>query len=64
MRNIATGFRPLDAPGHNRLKSPLLLGLMVGGFVGLVFDSVALGLLAGSATFFLIKRDQREDEPS
>lgn len=62
MRNIAKGCRTLETPGHNRLKSPLLLGLIVGGFIGLVFDSLALGLIGGGATFLLVKRDQRNDE--
>jgi hypothetical protein len=39
-----------------------LLGLIVGGFIGLVFDSLALGLIGGGATFLLVKRDQRNDE--
>lgn len=43
-------------------KSPLVFGLVVGGFVWLVFDSVALGIVAAFATFFLVKRDQEEDE--
>ena len=42
-------------------KSPIVLGAVVGGFVWLVFDSLALGMIAGFATFILIQRDRKED---
>lgn len=51
----------MTKPNQPADKSPLVFGLVVGGFVWLVFDSVGLGIVAGFATFFLVKRDQQED---
>lgn len=51
----------MAAPNLKEDKSPLVFGLVVGGFVWLVFDSLALGIVAAFATFFLAKRDQEED---
>ncbi|GLQ19729.1 hypothetical protein ACFFUB_14970 [Algimonas porphyrae] len=38
------------------------LGLIVGGFVWIVFDSLFFGFLAAAAVIILRKRDEREDE--
>lgn len=46
---------------HKALRSPLILAVLAGGFVWIVFDSLALGILAAAATFFLSRRDQRSD---
>ena len=42
-------------------KSPAVLAVLIGGFVWLVFDSLALGVVAAFTTFFLMKRDHEED---
>lgn len=51
----------MTGPAPSAHKSPLVFGAVVGGFVWLVFDSLALGLIAGFATFILIRRDRKED---
>ena len=51
----------MAGPNLNDAKSPLVFGLVVGGFVWLVFDSLALGIVAAFATFVLVKRDQDEN---
>lgn len=43
------------------LKSPIPLAVIMGGLVWLLFDSVALGIVAAFATLFLVKRDQTDD---
>lgn len=47
------------------IKSPIILALMSGGFVWLVLDSFAFGILTAFATVFLIKRDRNDgqDDP-
>ncbi|MGB3456438.1 MAG: hypothetical protein WBG08_08880 [Litorimonas sp.] len=45
-----------------RQKNAFVLGIVVGGFVWLVMDSLFFGFLAAAATGLLISRDNREDE--
>lgn len=57
-KNIAKAFSVVGERIKNKIKSPVPLAIIAGGFVWIVFDSVALGLLTAAATVFLIKRDR------
>lgn len=51
-----------DGTQQKKPASPFILGMIVGGFVLIVMESLFFGFLAAIATGFLVNRDRREDE--
>lgn len=49
-------------PDLKQTPSAFVAGLVVGGFVWIVFDSLVFGFLAAIATGFLINRDREPEE--
>lgn len=49
-------------PDLKQTPSAFVAGLVVGGFVWIVFGSLVFGFLAAIATGFLINRDRESEE--